>query len=57
LAMFTAIFGTALARSYFTQNEIHWVIELVSALGIAVLVYAVEQWKQQTTESKSELDD
>lgn len=56
-AMFTAVFGAALARSYFTQDEIHWVIELISALGISVVVYALEQRRQQKTESKSDLDD
>lgn len=57
LAMFTVVFGAALARSYFTRDEFHWLIELVSAMGIAVIVYAVEQRKQQKMDSKSELDD
>lgn len=57
LAMFTAVFGATLARSYFTHGEIHWLIELVSALGIAVIAYSVAQWKQQKAEWKSESDD
>lgn len=55
LAMFTsAVFGTSLVRSSSTQDEIHWGIELVSAQGIALLVYAVERWKQQKADSKSD---
>lgn len=56
LAMFAAVFGAALARSYFTHEEFYWFIEFASTLGIADIVYAVEQRKQQKTESKSELD-
>lgn len=57
LTMFTAMFGAALARSYFFHHEIDWGFELVFALGIAVYAYAVAQWKQQKAESKSESDD
>jgi hypothetical protein len=57
LAMFVAMFGAALARSYFMHEDVDWIFELASSVGIAVYAYAFAQWKQQKTESKSESDD